>query len=54
MIEVKCPKCGSTSFDCCDIDSNTEQTIYWNKCYCDDCDAVFSVTYIATEIELID
>ena len=51
MIEVKCPKCDSTSFDCYDTDCNIESTIHWNLCCCDDCGAEFSIKYVATEIE---
>ena len=54
MIEVKCPKCGSTDFECYDIDCNMEHTIHWDECYCNVCDEQFDIRYEAVEIETRD
>ena len=54
MIEIKCPKCGSHDFDCYDISFNAEYEMNWALCYCEDCDAQFSIKYEVTEIELDD
>ena len=54
MIEIKCPKCGSTNYDCYDTDFDMSQGIHWDLCYCEDCDAGFNIKYVAVEIELRD
>ncbi len=51
MTKIKCPKCGSTSFDCYDSDFNMREGIHWDFCYCEDCDVQFTVKYVAVDIE---
>ena len=52
MLEIKCPECGSTEFECYD-----SETYYGNggehmdHCYCEECDAQFKILYKATSIE---
>lgn len=56
MIEIKCPKCGSTNFDCYDVSFGCDYKTVWALCYCEneDCDTQFDIKYDATEIELDD
>ena len=54
MMEIKCPKCGSTSFDCYDTECNMDSTILWHKCCCEECGADFKIHYIAVEVEAMD
>ena len=51
MIEVKCPKCGNTEFDCYDTDCDMNYTTHWNLCYCDECGTQFKIEYTAIGIE---
>ena len=53
-MEIKCPKCGSTSFDSYDSDCSIDNTFLWYECYCDNCGAEFKVHYIAVEVEAMD
>lgn len=52
MIEIKCPVCGSTDFDCYDVSFNADYELVYALCYCDDCDAQFDIKYEAVYIEL--
>lgn len=51
MIEIKCPKCGSTNYDCYDTDFDMSQGLHWDLCYCEDCGDGFKIKYVAVEIE---
>ena len=51
ITEIRCPKCGSDSYDCYNTENNGSG-VHWDYCYCEDCDAQFDVKDIATEIKL--
>ena len=51
MIKIECPKCNSKNINCCDTDFDLYNGIHWDLCYCEDCDASFSIKYIAVDIE---
>ena len=56
MIDIKCPKCGSTEFDCYDVSFDADFGAVRALCYCEneDCDTQFDIKYVVTEIELDD